>query len=87
MNVTYDEDYIYALSYDRDKDGMRHTLYIYTRDYKLVEQVEMDNYEFLNYVSSERLFFSRSYDQGRLYRYMEKSDIGSGDMKIYDVNK
>ena len=87
MNVTYDEDYIYALSYDRDKDGMRHTLYIYTRDYKLVEQVEMENYEFLNYVSSERLFFSRSYDQGRLYRYMEKSDIGSGNMKIYDVNK
>jgi len=87
VRAIYDEDYIYALSYPRDKDGQYHTLYIYTRDYELVEQKELDKYEFLNYVSSERLFFSRNYDQGKLYRYMEKSDIGSGDMPIYDVNK
>jgi hypothetical protein len=87
LNALYDEDYIYAMSYARDKDGQYRTLYIYTRDYELVDQKDLEKYEFLNYVSSERLFFSRDYDQGKLYCYMEKSDIGSGNMPIYDVNK
>ena len=87
LNATYDEDYIYALSYARDKDGQYHTLYIFTRNYELVEQKDLEKYEFLTFVSSERIFFSRYYDAGKLYRYMEKSDIGSGDMPIYDVNK
>lgn len=87
VNAIYDEDYIYAMSYARDKDGQYRTLYIYTRDYELVDQKDLEKYEFLNYVSSERLFFSRNFDQGKLYRYMEKSDIGSGNMPIYDVNQ
>ena len=87
VNAIYDEDYIYAMSYARDKDGQYRTLYIYTRDYELVDQKDLEKYEFLNYVSSERLFFSRDYDQGKLYCYMEKSDIGSGNMPIYDVNR
>ncbi len=83
----YDEDYIYVTSYPRDKDGQQHTLYIYNRDYELLEQKELENYQYLVFASSDRLFFAREYDFSKIYNYMEKSDIGSGDMQIYDVNK
>ena len=83
----YDEDYIYVTSYPRDKDGQQHTLYIYNRDYELLEQKELDRYEYFVFASSDRLFFAREYDFSKIYNYMEKSDIGSGNMPIYDVNK
>ena len=87
FRAVYDEDYIYATSIAKDKDDQYHTLYIYNRDYELVEQKELDKYEFLIFVSSDRLYFSREYDYSKIYRYMEKSDIGSGNMPIYDVNQ
>ena len=87
LHAIYDEDYIYATSLHTDKDMQHHTLHIYNRNYELVDQKELNKYEYLVYVSSERLFFSRWYDGGGIYSYAEKSDIGSGDMPIYDVNK
>ena len=87
LNALYDEDYIYAQGLHSDEHMQYHTLYIFNRNYELVAQKELNNYECRVYVSSKRLFFSRWYDGGGIYCYTEKSDIGSGNMPIYDVNK
>ena len=86
-HALYDEDYIYADGPYKDKSRQHHTLYLYDRDYHLLDQTDLDNYEDLVYVCSDRLFFSRSYDGGKIYLYMDKSAVGSGEWPINPVGK
>lgn len=86
INALYDEDYIYANGPYKDKSRQHHTLYLYDRDYNLVDQTDLDNYEFLAYVCSDRLFFSRTYDGGKIFLYMDKAAVGSGEWPINPVN-
>ena len=77
--AAYDEDSIYVMSRGRNSDA-DHTLYFYSRDYQLLDQVELTNDLFYGYVSSEKLYFSADIEP--LTYYINKSDIGSHELSL-----
>lgn len=81
--ASYDEDYIYVMSRGRNNDA-DHTLYFYSRDYQLLDQVELTNDLFYGYVSSEKLYFSTGIEP--LTYYINKSDIGSHKLLLQPLN-
>ena len=55
----YDEDYIYAASFLRD-GGTYFTLYFLSRDYELLDQVDLKPWQHFFGATSDRLFLSSS---------------------------
>ena len=65
--------------------NVRQTFYILTRDYQLVDQIEVKG-AYLAYVTSDRLFFHRNEDAYMPIVYsLDKSKIGSHDLTLESV--
>ena len=77
--ATYDENYIYMMGHGRNNDR-DHTLYFFSRDYQLLDQIELTDSLYYGYVTSDRLFFAKGW--GVLSFYIDKSDIGTGNLAI-----
>ncbi len=91
LNARYDEDFIYAGSFLRN-DDQDYTVYFLSRDYQLLDQIELTEGQYIVNITSDRIFFSDknpldSKDRGdtdeanlKLYGicyYIDKSEIGS----------
>lgn len=72
--AAYDVDYIYLMGYGRNNDN-DHTLYFLSRDYELLDQIDLTNGLYYNYAASDRLYFSN--DFGTLTFYLEKTMIAA----------
>jgi len=81
VSALYDEDYIYAFSYDdinrRDSDS---SLFILSWDYELVDQFELKNGQSVFAVTSDRIFLSDTRPDTRISWYLDKSQIGSHNL-------
>lgn len=78
----WDEDFIYTYRrFQVDDIGKQAlTMYVLSRDYKLLDQVEIEpGVNYLCAASDRILFCSRAFD--RLY-YVDKSEIGSGGLTL-----
>ena len=85
LYATYDENYIYVRSAPRN-EGRDQTVYIYSRDYKLVDQLELtDGLEIFN-ITSDRVFFYKWNGSNRSVTCcLEKAKIGSGSLTLDPV--
>lgn len=81
--AAYDEDYIYLMGYGRN-DDKDHTLYFLSRDYELLDQVELTNDLYYNFAASDRLYFSENF--GALTYYLDKSEIGTHALSLKILN-
>lgn len=81
--AAYDEDYIYLMGYGRN-DDKDHTLYFLSRDYELLDQVELTNDLYYNFAASDRLYFSENF--GALTYYLDKSEIGTHELILTRLN-
>lgn len=81
--AAYDEDYIYLMGYGRN-DDKDHTLYFLSRDYELLDQVELTNDLYYNFAASDRLYFSENF--GALTYYLDKSEIGTHTLSLTSLN-
>ena len=81
----YDKDYIYLTGVGRNSDQER-TLYFLTRDYQLVDQIDLTDGENLSDVSSARLYFSKIADMPEPFTAcLDKSQIGSGKLELQPI--
>lgn len=80
--AAYDEDFIYAGNYYFDEEDR--TLYFLSRDYELVDQIDLKNGLNMAVAASDRIFF---YDQntGNINYYLDKSQIGSHALELIPV--
>ena len=81
LNAFYDEDFIYAGGFPRNNDRDQ-TLYFLSRDYKLLDRIELSDI-FLYAVASDRVYF-----YGRdliISHYIDKSQIGSGELTLVPI--
>lgn len=81
--AAYDEDYIYLMGYGRN-DDKDHTLYFLSRDYELLDQIELTNDLYYNFAASDRLYFSKNF--GALTYYLDKSEIGTHELILTRLN-
>ncbi|MBQ1411345.1 MAG: hypothetical protein IIY94_08735 [Oscillospiraceae bacterium] len=81
----YDEDYIYATSFRRNHD-MDITIYILTRDYQLVDQIESTEGLYIAAVTSDRIFFADYFSNTAIDFYLDKSQIGSGSLQLIPMD-
>ena len=77
--ASYDEDFIYLMGHGRDSDRT-HTLYVLSRSYALLGQVELTNGIYFGCAASDRLYFAKGMDACTYY--LDKSQIGSGPLTI-----
>lgn len=91
--IACDEDYIYAHSFYRREDGsctedeeegVQYTLYLLSRDYQLVDQIELASNIGIVAVTSDRIFFNQNYGATISY-YLDKAQIGSHELKLLPV--
>ena len=82
--VRYDEDFIYATTLPRNENRDR-TLYILSRDYELVDQYELKNGQSFLVATSDRIFLSGYELGGDCAYYLDKSQIGSGELKLIPI--
>lgn len=91
--IACDEDYIYAHSFFRREDGsctedeeegVQYTLYLLSRDYQLVDQIELASNIGIVAVTSDRIFFIQNYGATISY-YLDKAQIGSHELKLLPV--
>ena len=75
--AAYDEDYIYLMGHGRKDE---YTLYFLSRDYVLLDQIELTDGIYYNYAASDRLYFSKDFDA--LTHSINKSDIGSHELAL-----
>ncbi len=74
VSADYDEDYIYAFGLPHDSDR---SLYILSRNYELVDQIELKQGQFVFAVTSDRIFLSDTRPDTCISWYLDKSQIGS----------
>ena len=81
--VRYDEDYIYAMSFSRN-NGKESTLYFFSRNYELIDRMELKNKMTIYEIVSDRIFF---YDDvmGPITCCLDKSKIGSGELVLIPI--
>ena len=82
--ATYDEDYIYANQSD-EFDG-EHILYILSRDYKLLDQIVLKERCFFAAAASDRLYFETNNITKLENYYVDKSQIGSGNLQLIPMD-
>lgn len=75
----YDEDYIYA-----GNRADKQTIYFLSRDYKLVDQIELPWKGPKPIVTSDRVFFMSS-SISPITHYLEKSEIGSHKLTLIPI--
>ena len=80
----YDEDYIYAGSFRRN-NGKDQTLYILSRDYKLVDQIELTNGVHFFGAASDRIYFYDSIHNTPISFYINKAQIGSHELQLIPI--
>ena len=88
QHVKYDEDYVYAVSYPvgekTDRYQVDRVLYFLSRDYQLVDQIEMKDGLAMATVTNDKIFFySRSSDY--ISCYLDRAQIGSGALKLIPI--
>lgn len=83
-SVRYDEDFIYATTLPRNENRDR-MLYILNRDYELVDQYELKNGQSFLVATSDRVFLSDYGFGADCAYYLDKSQIGSGDLKLIPI--
>lgn len=81
MSALYDEDYIYAQG-NYSNDWNDSTLYLLSRDYMLVDQIELKGLG-IAAVTSDRIFFCD--DNERISFFLMKSQIGSHDLTLIPI--
>ena len=87
--AVYDEDYIYLWGFPRGtEDEQKMTFYFLSRDYQLIDQIELNSNEWPALVTSDRVLlydFSLNAKQNTLGFYLDKSKIGSHDLKLEPI--
>ncbi|MBQ1410696.1 MAG: hypothetical protein IIY94_05410 [Oscillospiraceae bacterium] len=82
--ATYDEDYIYADTLSNlDESRM---IYILSRDYQVLDQIELDGDSDLAAATSDRLYFECYSPQIMVRYYLDKSQIGSGSLQLIPMD-
>lgn len=81
--AAYDEEYIYLMGHARN-GGKEHTLSILTRDYVLLDQIELTQGIYYHYVSTDRIYFAKNFTE-QLTHYINKADIGSGELELKEM--
>lgn len=80
---TMDDDYLYGIrDYGGSKDGYeKATLYIFSKDYQLLEQIELTDHMRPYYIDRDYFYFgySQTYE---MTHYLDKSKIGSGNLEL-----
>ena len=91
--AVYDNDYIYATSTDHNHETIVEvnedqdtTFYILSRDYKLVDQIELTDGLSVQAVTSDRIFFSGFAYDAPISCYVDKSEIGSHALTLHPIN-
>ncbi|MBQ1409753.1 MAG: hypothetical protein IIY94_00540 [Oscillospiraceae bacterium] len=82
--ISYDEDYIYAgTSVNPEEDEV---LYILSRDYKVIDRIELE--KGCNYAAaaSDRLYFATNNLTKLENYYVDKSQIGSGNLQLIPMD-
>jgi len=82
LNAYYDKDYIYATSFylNENKDTTRFFL---SKDYKLVDQIDLSGGLEIASVCSDRIFLKDKAQ--RITYYLDKSQIGSGELTLIPI--
>lgn len=89
--ASWDEDVVYVMGHGSGKQFLnvideKHTLYFFDREYHLIDQVELTDYLFLGFVSEKYLLFSDNRAVNPVSYYLDKSQIGSGDLELLPLN-
>ena len=79
----YAESYIFMIQWE-DPGASRRDLYVYDRDYRLVDELSMKNWEDFLFFTKDKLFFS-SMPNGQITGMIPISEIGSGKMEIHHL--
>jgi len=81
----YDENYIYAQSLPR-KDGADQTFYFLSRDYEIVDQIDLQGELDIAAVTSDRVYFFDNVNHSTITCYLDKSAIGNHNLKLQPIN-
>lgn len=76
---SFDADYIYMNGCYREDGG--NTLYILSKDYKLLDQIDLPEGIRLSFPASDRLYFC----VGPIQYYVDKSEIGSHKLRLKPI--
>lgn len=82
LSARYDNDYIYATSFYLN-EGNDTTLFLLSRDYILVDQIDLTGGLEIAAVTSDRIFLNDA-NECMAY-YLDKSQIGSGELKLIRI--
>lgn len=81
----YDTAYIYA--HPSTENTALRTMYIYSRDYKLLDSVALSNELFYVTATDDAVFFGTYAENGyHISFYINKSDIGSGNLELIPID-
>jgi len=85
--ASYGADYIYAHSYPMDSGDYK--LYILSREYELLDQITLHGDQYICGEASDRAFIldHDSQYRFRITHYIEKSKIGSGELKLIPIER
>lgn len=79
----YDEEFIYARSFAPSTFDKNETVYFLSRDYKLLDQIELKDGLYFGAATSDRILIA-DHDIGPVY-YLDKSDIGSHALELKPI--
>lgn len=86
--VQYDEDYVYAGSYPvgekTEKTRVDRVLYFLSRDYQLVDQIEMNDGLMMAAVTHDKIFFFLL-STDCITCYLDRAQIGSGNLQLIPI--
>lgn len=88
VRVACDEDYVYVIPVVTRWTSGPGTLYVLSRDYLLVDQVELPEGQEILAITSDRIFTTDVFqknNQDSVVYYMQKSQIGSGGIELVKV--
>jgi len=83
QHAMYDEEFIYARSFAPSTFDKDETVYFLSRDYKLLDQIELKDGLYFGAATSDRILIAAR-DMGPVY-YLEKSDIGSHALELKPI--
>ncbi|MBQ1410655.1 MAG: hypothetical protein IIY94_05205 [Oscillospiraceae bacterium] len=81
----YDEDFIYAGTYNEDSEG-DHTLYLLSRGYELLDQIELPDGLSIAAVTSDRIYLNTAgLPTVPISCYIDKTQIGSHKLTLLPI--
>ena len=83
LSACYDDDYIYADSFRRN-NGRDETLYILSRDYVLLDQIDLEGIS-IAAVTSDRIYLYDATTASTINYYIDKAQIGSGALTLVPI--